>query len=104
MAAGARWRRAQRWKVRPANCGIAASRWMPTSFSAAIRSGRLRSVQFASGATGVPSRPASVGRAMTLSRRATPSRSFRRAFARVLISAIWTPCGQTCVQIPQLEQ
>ena len=52
---------AQRWNVRPAKRGIGASRWMPMTRSTAARSSRLRSDQLASGAAGVPSRPASVG-------------------------------------------
>ena len=37
-------------------------------------------------------------------RSGTPFVSASLAFARVLISAMWTPCGQTWVQMPQLEQ
>jgi hypothetical protein len=33
-----------------------------------------------------------------------PRSSQSRARACELISAIFTPCGQTCVQIPQPEQ
>ncbi len=84
--------------------GIAASRWMPRTFSTTIRNGRLRSDQFAIGAAGVPRRPTTVGRAIMCSRSGTPSRSRTRAFACVLISAMWTPCGHTWVQMPQLEQ
>ena len=95
---------AQPWNVRPANVGIAASRWMPMTFSIAIRSGRLRSDQFASGATGVPARPAHVGRAedAVAQRHAVALLHARRACE--LISAMCTPCGQTCVQMPQPEQ
>jgi hypothetical protein len=92
------------WNVRPANIGIAARRWMPSVFSTSSRNSGLRSVQFAIGAAGVPSRPTTVGRAIICSRSAKPSRSRRRALACVLISAMWTPCGQTWVQMPQLEQ
>ena len=102
--AGERCLRAHPCSVRPANFGIAASRCSPTVFSAAIRSRRLLSVAFAIGATGVPSRPASVGRAMIRSRSLKPVRSRILARACVLISAMCTPCGQTCVQIPQPEQ
>ena len=72
--------------------------------SIASRSSRLRSVQFASGAAGVPSRPASVGRARMRSRTGTPWVSPYLALAWVLISAMCTPCGHTCVQMPQPEQ
>ena len=72
--------------------------------SAAARSGRLRRPQLASGATGVPSRPASVGRASRRSRSGTPFVSFIFARACVLISAMWTPWGQTWVHIPHPEQ
>ena len=96
---------AQPWNVRPANIGIAAS---PVDADASSRSSsaerRLRSVQFAIGAAGVPRRPTTVGRAISCSRSGTPSRSRTRAFACVLISAMWTPCGHTWVQMPQLEQ
>ena len=95
---------AQRWNVRPAKRGIGARWWRPSVFSTASRSSRLRSAQFASGATGVPRRPASVGRATIRSRSGTPRVAFRCARACVLISAMWTPCGQTCVQMPQPEQ
>ena len=58
----------------------------------------------ASGAAGVPSRPASVGRPSTRSRSGMPFVAFIFARAWVLISAMWTPCGQTWVQTPQPEQ
>jgi len=54
---------AQRWNVRPEKRGSGASRCSPIVASPTRRSSRLRSVQLASGATGVPSRPATVGRA-----------------------------------------
>ena len=103
-AAGRACCRAHFWNVRPAKRGIAASRWMPTAFSPSARSGLLRSVQLASGATGVPSRPASVGRASTRSRTGIPVRCLSSARACVLISAMCTPWGHTCVQMPQPEQ
>ena len=68
------------------------------------RTSRLRMAQLASGATGVPRRPASVGRAISRSRSGTPRSAFISARAWELISAIFTPCGQTWVQMPQLEQ
>jgi hypothetical protein len=96
--------RAQAWNVRPANFGTGARRWMPIVFSTSTRNAGFDSDQFATGANGVPSRPVSVGRAITRSRSVMPSlaRSFARAC--VLISAMCTPCGHTCVQIPQPEQ
>ena len=68
------------------------------------RSGRTRRLQLASGATGDPRRPARVGRAMSRSRSGTPWSCLSRARAWLLISAIFTPCGHTCVQMPQLLQ
>ena len=56
------------------------------------------------GATGVPRRPESVGRAISRSRSGMPVSAFRAARAWELISAIFTPCGHTWVQMPQLEQ
>ena len=56
----ARWRlRAQPWNVRPGELRHRARRrWMPSDLlDRARRNGRLRSVQFAIGAAGVPSRP-----------------------------------------------
>ena len=61
-------------------------------------------VQLAIGATGAPRRPASVGRAISRSRSGMPRSAFISARAWELISAIFTPCGQTWVQMPQLEQ
>ena len=101
---GAAWRLAQRWNVVPANFGSAASLWMPRSFCASTLSGLLASVQFARGATGVPSAPSLSGRPRSWLRSGTPSASASLALARVLISAMCTPCGQTFVQMPQLEQ
>ena len=95
---------AQAWNVRPAKRGTGASRCSPTVFSPISRTSLLRSVQLASGATGVPARPAQVGRAMIRSRSLKPVCSLSRARACELISAMWTPCGQTWVQIPQPEQ
>ena len=77
---------------------------MPSSFSAATRSGRARSDAFASGATGTPRRPITVGRPIRRSRRVIPRASLTFARAWELICAIFTPCGQTWVQIPQPEQ
>ena len=70
----------------------------------ALRTARLCSAQFASGATGVPSRPITVGRAISWLRSGTPRCSQSFARARELISAIFTSCGQTCVQMPHPEQ
>ena len=95
---------AQAWNVRPAKRGSAASRWSPSVFSPMSRASLLRKVQLAIGAAGVPARPAQVGRAIIRSRSLNPVFSFSRARACELISAMWTPCGQTCVQIPQPEQ
>jgi hypothetical protein len=64
----------------------------------------LRTLQFAIGATGVPRRPASVGRESTRSRSGMPRSFLSSARACELISAIFTPWGQTWVQMPQLEQ
>ena len=50
------------------------------------------------------SRPITVGRAINWLRSGTPRFSQSCARARELISAIFTSCGQTCVQIPQPEQ
>ena len=96
--------RAQREKRRPAKRGAGASRCTPSVFSARIRSGRERSVQLAIGATGVPARPSQVGRVMIRSRSGMPFWRFSLSRAWALISAIFTPCGQTCEQIPQPEQ
>ena len=52
---GGRRRRAHAWNVRPAQRGIGASRWMPSTRSQSGAKRRLRTVRFASGATGVPS-------------------------------------------------
>ena len=76
---------------------------MPIAFSMAIRSGRLRSVQLAIGATGVPARPATVGRAISGRAAGCPSRSLQLARACELISAMWTPCGHTCAPSDQPE-
>ncbi len=56
------------------------------------------------GATGVPSFPVRLERAMIRSRSGTPRSAFITARAWALISAIFTPCGQTVVQMPQPEQ
>jgi hypothetical protein len=69
-----------------------------------LEESRLRSIALASGATGVPMRPASVGRAIRRSRSGMPRSSFSAARAWELISAMCTPWGQTWVQMPQLEQ
>jgi hypothetical protein len=69
-----------------------------------VRTARLWSAQFASGATGVPRRPITVGRAINWLRSGIPRFSQTFARARELISAIFTSCGQTCVQIPHPEQ
>ena len=95
---------AQLWNVRPAKLGSAARRSSPTMRSAARRSSGFLSVQFATGAAGVPSRPPMSGRARIRSRSLTPVRCLSFARACVLISAMCTPCGQTCVQMPQPEQ
>ena len=95
---------AQPWKVRPAKAGSAASRWMPIVFSIATRSGLTSSDLLAIGAAGVASLPSQFGWPSMRSRSLTPSRSFRRARAWLLISAMWTPCGHTWVQMPQPEQ
>ena len=79
-------------------------RWIPIVFSVRARTTRLSIIQLAIGATGAPSRPDSVGRAISRSRSRTPVSSLSRARAWELISAILTPCGHTCVQMPQLEQ
>ncbi len=90
--------------MRPAHRGIGALRWTRSAFSSSTRNGPSEVVQLAIGATGAPRRPSSVGRAMSLSRSGTPRRCASSAFAWELISAIFTPCGQTWVQMPQLEQ
>ena len=41
---------------------------------------------------------------MSRSRNGIPRSARMAALAWVLISAIFTPCGQTCVQMPQPEQ
>ena len=51
-----------------------------------------------------PRRPITVGRAIIWLRSGMPRFSQRFARARELISAIFTSCGQTCVQMPQPEQ
>ncbi len=102
--AGAAWRRAQRWKVWPANLGVAALRWMPATFSTSSRPSRLDSAKLASGATGVPSLPWTSVRESIWSRSGMPFCAFITARARELISATWTPCGQARVQMPQEEQ
>ena len=96
--------RAQDENRRPANDGIAASRWIPIVFSITIRAGLSFSDRFASGATGVPARPSQVGRVMIRSRSGQPFWRLSLSRACALISAILTPCGQTCEQIPQPEQ
>ena len=55
-------------------------------------------------AAGVPARPSHVGRVMIRSRREKPFWRLSLLRAWALISAILTPCGQTCEQIPQPEQ
>jgi hypothetical protein len=92
------------WNVRPANFGTAASRCTPTTFSTASRNGLFPSVKLAIGAAGVPRRPSSVGRAISRSRSLNPCVSLSFARACVLISAMCTPCGHTCVQTPHPEQ
>jgi hypothetical protein len=89
---------------RPAKAGTGASRWIRMSFSVATRTSRFRSDALAIGAAGVPRRPRTVGRVMMRSRSGTPSRCLSLLRAWALISAIFTPCGQTWVQIPQPEQ
>ena len=103
-AGGEECLRAQRWNVRPGYAGSAARRSSPSTRSPTARSGRLRSVKFTSGATGVDSRPIRSGRASRRSRSLKPVRSRIAARACVLISAMCTPCGQTCVHTPQPEQ
>ena len=49
-------------------------------------------------------RPSTLGRAISWLRRGIPRSSHSWARACELISAIFTPCGQTAVQIPQPEQ
>jgi hypothetical protein len=83
---------------------MGASRWIFSVFSISTRSGRMRRLMLASGATGEPRRPARVGREISLSRRGEPWSCFSLARAWLLISAIFTPCGHTWVQMPQLEQ
>jgi len=60
--------------------------------------------QLARPAAGVPARPSQVGRVTIRSRSGTPCWRFSLLRAWALISAILTPCGQTCEQIPQPEQ
>ena len=96
--------RAQREKRRPAKSGAGASRWTLSSFSPRMRSGRLSIVQLAIFAAGVPARPSHVGRVMMRSRSGTPFWRLSLLRAWALISAIFTPCGQTCEQMPQPEQ
>ncbi len=90
--------------MRPAQRGIGALRWIPSVLSTRRRTSGLRIVQLATGAVGVPRRPVTVGRAIRRSRRGTPCSAFITARAWELISAIFTPWGQTWVQMPQLEQ
>ena len=61
-------------------------------------------VRLASGATGLPARPSHVGRVMIRSRRGKPFSCLSLLRACELISAIFTPCGQTIEQIPHPEQ
>ena len=61
-------------------------------------------LQFAIGAASVPARPSQVGRVMMRSRSGMPFCAFSLSRAWALISAIFTPCGQTWEQIPQPEQ
>ena len=56
----------------PRSAASGASRCSPIVFSPISRTSLLRSVQLASGATGVPARPAQVGRAMIRSRSLKP--------------------------------
>ena len=55
-------------------------------------------------AVGVPIRPSTVGRVIRRSRSGILVSALRLARAWLLISAIFTPCGQTCEQMPQPEQ
>ncbi|MET0831393.1 MAG: hypothetical protein ABWY62_03360, partial [Acidimicrobiia bacterium] len=81
----------------PANVGNGAERWIPKAFSASHRAARFWNPQLARGPTGPPILPIVPGRAMRLLRnRARPPTlpsSTRRARARALISAIFTPVG-----------
>ena len=72
--------------------------------SSSRRTRPLAIVALATRATGAPSRPASTGRASSWSRSGMPCSSLSAARACELISAMCTPCGQTWVQMPQLEQ
>jgi len=58
------------------------------------------STAFAMGATGVMAMPMNVVREMSWSRSGMWS-AFIAARATEFSSAMWTPCGQTCVQMPQ---
>ncbi len=70
-----------------------------------IRSGLKSIVRLASGAIGPPpARPSQVGRVMIRSRSGTPFCCLIWLRAWALISAILTPWGQDCEQIPHPEQ
>jgi hypothetical protein len=83
--------------------GIGASRWMPMTFSTIVRMPLLCRAALASGATGVIIMPISVVRVISWSRTGMWS-AFITARAWLFSSAIWTPCGQARVQMPQDEQ
>ena len=92
-------------KRRPANVGAGASRCTPSSFSPRIRTGLKRSVQVRDRRRpGCPPGPSQVGRVMIRSRSGKPFWRLSLLRAWALISAILTPWGQTCEQIPHPEQ
>ena len=97
------WRLNQPWKVRNWALGTGASAWTPMTFSTALRTGLRPSAALAMGAKGVMSLPSSSVRVMRRSRSGMRSR-FMTARARALISAIFTPCGHTVVQMLHPEQ
>ena len=90
-------------KVWPWAGGIGAFRCTFTAASISVRIGLFRSTALASGATGVIIVPISVVCAISRSRSGMWS-AFITARAWLFSSAIWTPCGQTSVHVPQLEQ
>ena len=84
----------------------APSRWMPSVLSSSrAHEPVAHASSWRSARPARPGGPASVGPRDAAGRAAgRRGRSFSRARAWELISAIFTPCGQTWVQMPQLEQ